>query len=1205
MNTPLFHLCAGLAVLVITGNTSAAPIVWTGGTANWDASNARWNPADEPDGDDEAIFNTSNVVTMVNATDTIQALTLAGGIDLLTNGNDLIVDGLVDLSGASTVLGIGGSASSLRADSLAMDSGGTVRLLGGTLTIVEETGSGNLTVNTGGLLSGNGTINLNDAAAAGTVLMRLNGGSLLAASNTPGDVFGTDAATLTINMSDADSRIDLDNNSAAVGITRNDTLVINAITHQASDPYGGTLNLAEGATLNMEQPWEIDAGIINVNTGSVVGGGPGTPATIMGAAITLTGGAINLDAVDTLRISAPITATAGTIANAGNLIFDHFDASQGLDIGAGVDFQMTGASASLTLLNEARLEIHDADFNADGSGTATNVITIGDEATLSLLLGAGADTSLGGTINLGGRLIVDTGAQDWAISRTLNVPANSSFGTRIPTISSGAELSLAGATVTIGDNTRFHLNAPSVWAANTSLITAAGAYVQISGPAIFNGGSYTGSGELEIHFGGATFAGATTFDMPAGIVDLDDGDPNEQVSITITVNQDVTINTGTLRSFGSPNTTGPVDTLQIAANADFTVNLTDPAAEWTLTPDSVVNISGAVLNNIGGGIAGSDFNLDGTANITGNAVFGARADIAGTVNVALFGSLNLYGGTLTDLNRLAGGTINGIGALRALTNTGLAGFGTIGTDIEFAGNTVLLADDGTLTVNAPVDDAGIIGTADADGILNVTVPWNTNVTNEVNLLGGELRGALITNAGAGGISGFGLLTAPVNNNSFIGADGGTLVVQTVGNNNDWDGTGSGQLRGILGNLEIVDNAGVAFTGNVVANQDHEVFVNGFELEFEPASALILGSGTYRSTTTTDFGGTMTVATPVGGDSALRVNGTWTFENGSFTTLNGNLLLENTLTVIQFGADITGSGALINPSGRQLRLLDGVLSSYLLAPIINRGQLQIGLPGADGQVQGKDYQQTATGALGIDIGGTGPTVFDRFSLTGTASLSGALNVSLTAGFVPAAGQTFNILTATGGISGAFTSVTQPPSMPPGLAFSVSYSPTTVTLAVLTSYESWIDQFGITAPDDKVNSANPDGDDLNNLGEFALDGNPVSGLNTGKVASKIAPAGGVPALTLTLPVRVGTAPDPADPAGGELGLRQAADAVRYKIQAFSNLSSGALTVTEVTGADATAIQSVLPALNPGWQYRTFRSSGPAAGGPREFMRAVIGE
>jgi hypothetical protein len=293
-------------------------------------------------------------------------------------------------------------------------------------------------------------------------------------------------------------------------------------------------------------------------------------------------------------------------------------------------------------------------------------------------------------------------------------------------------------------------------------------------------------------------------------------------------NANLTINVGTMAPFGN----AAADTLSFGSFASLTVNLTNPSDEWTIGPSAVVTVNaiGGMLG--GGGIQGSDVNVEGTVNISGNSIWGARVDLTGTTNVALDGSWNLRGGTLADLNRIEGGTITGAGVLRALVDEGLAGLGTIATDIEFANNTVLFADDGILNVNAPIVDVGIIGTADTDGILNVTVAWNTNVTSEVNLAGGELRGALITNAGAGGISGHGLLSAPVINSTFIAAEGGTLLVETAANNNDWDGaTETGQLRAILGDLEIRDNAGFLFDGGVIANQNHEVFVNGFELAF--------------------------------------------------------------------------------------------------------------------------------------------------------------------------------------------------------------------------------------------------------------------------------------------------------------------------------------------------------------------------------------
>lgn len=1187
-------MVAVVLALGIPKQAHAAAITWIGGNADWDALNANWNPADEPDSNDEAIFNTPNTVNLANATDTILALTLSGGIDLNMDGNDLTVNGLVQLAGAGTTLIVGGSSSVLSGNNFAINNGGTIRLTGGTIVMAVSPGEGSFTVATGGTLTGNGIINLNDATVpAGTVLLTLSGGALTASSTASGDLFGSAAATLTINIADANARVDLDNVSAVVNVGRNDTLEINGTTHGAADPYSGTLNLSEGASLNMSVPWQTDTGIIHVNTGGIIVGSAGSAATIAGSAFTFAGGTINLNAVDSLRFSAPLTATAGTIANAGLILFNATST-----IGAGTDFQMTGTSASLTVEPGVTVNIDDADFDADGSGTAANIITVNSGGVLDLDLGAGADEALTGVVNLnGGELDVTSVDNTWQIDGPVNVGANTGTSTI-----NGEEVTFTSTTITVGANALLDINAPSVWAATGNLIVNAGAAARIDGTSTFSTpGTFTGTGSLLIG-GAATFATATTINMPNGTVDLDGGD---SVGNTVIVDANTTINAGVMASFGNNNIVG-VNTLELNQFASLTVNRTDPSAEWTLNGNAVLNIN-AVGGNLGGsGIQGSDFNMLGTANISGNSIWTARTDLSGTVNVALDGSFNLRGGTLADLNRLIGGTITGDGVLRALTDEGLAGFGTIDTDIEFANNTVLLADDGILNVTGPITEVGVIGTADDDGILNVTTAWNTSAANDVNLEGGEIQGALITNGGAGGIGGDGLVSARVINTTHIDAEnGGTLIIATAANNNDWDGAlGSGTLQALSGNLEIRDNASFPFTGTVFANAGRAVFANGFELEFDPGSTLTLRNGTYRSTSATDFGGSMNVV--LAGESRLEIGGTFTFENGSTTTLNDNLRLNSPLTIVQVGADFTGSGALINPATRTLRLLDGVASSDFNVLVQNEGVLQLGLVGTDAQVQGADFQQTASGALTMDIGGTSLNAFDRLNLTGAAALSGNLNLSLISGFIPTMGQTFNILTAAGGISGTFTTITQPAGMPAGLAFSVSYNAFIVQLTVTTPYEAWINSFtSLTEPAQKLKTANPDGDNDNNLVEFALDGNPTSALDSGKVAVKIAPVAGVNALTLTFPVRTGATLDLSDPSGGQLVLEQVGDAVSYIIRASDELVNWTPNVTEVVGADAAAIRTGLPVLNPGWVYRTFRSPGPVAGDPIEFMWLLIGE
>jgi hypothetical protein len=84
----------------------AAPVTWIGGSGIWidgDTNNANWNPADEPDTVDEAIFNTADVVQM-GSTNWVHTVTMSGGIDLLTGGHTLSLLGTVQLDGAGTCL---------------------------------------------------------------------------------------------------------------------------------------------------------------------------------------------------------------------------------------------------------------------------------------------------------------------------------------------------------------------------------------------------------------------------------------------------------------------------------------------------------------------------------------------------------------------------------------------------------------------------------------------------------------------------------------------------------------------------------------------------------------------------------------------------------------------------------------------------------------------------------------------------------------------------------------------------------------------------------------------------------------------------------------------------------------------------------------------------------------------------------------------
>jgi hypothetical protein len=181
------------------------------------------------------------------------------------------------------------------------------------------------------------------------------------------------------------------------------------------------------------------------------------------------------------------------------------------------------------------------------------------------------------------------------------------------------------------------------------------------------------------------------------------------------------------------------------------------------------------------------------------------------------------------------------------------------------------------------------------------------------------------------------------------------------------------------------------------------------------------------------------------------------DNGAGTA--GTLSAANGLT-LNFGGNITGFGTVSTPNDP-------------FKPLINNGHItgnsaaqKITLPGfvkgvgtldnvtvtgtfSPGFSPAAVYAGSVTygGALEIELAGTGTGQFDVIHHSGSATLGGALNVSLLSGFTPSAGNTFQIITAAGGISGAFSSATLPALSQ--LMWQLDYQSNSVSLVVAIS------------------------------------------------------------------------------------------------------------------------------------------------------------
>ena len=1048
-----------LGVLLAWPAVEAANRTWIGGNNDWvdgNGNNANWTLADEPDSNDAAIFNTANTLNL-GSNNTVNGLTMSGGIDLVMNDFDLTVDGFVQLSDSSTNLIIGGANSFLAADAAIINADARIQLDGGTLQIDEESGNGLIEINTDGILVGHGTVSLLDALAVTTTLL-INDGTIRA-QRSPVVIFGApQIGTLTINATDSDARIDLDGAAEAgiIDINRNQTLDINVAL---SDIFNGSITMNQDSKLDVSSAWTLGAfATVNIDNGAT-GGFPSVPAgtaTIAGGSFSQNSGTITVvDTDGTLQFDAPFSMNGGALANNGLVVFN-----SSTTIAAAANFTMPTTSSSLTVAANRTVNINQNNFNLDGSNAATNVITVNSDATLNINTTDydpdSATNAFDGTVNLvSGTINVNVTDAEFIMDGVLNSSASGldqslwsgdaiAFGNDAGVLD--ADVNISGSQpMQFGSVVRFNSDADVNVADGTALhFLSTVNFNSVNGG---NNAEITGGGEM-IFSAGVNFTEATTLNMVGGTVDLDGAD---SIGDTINVDSPLVINAELMRSFGKNNGGGGTNLLDINNNVGtgtLTVNLDAADGEWTLNAQGTINLAND--NTEATLLAGNDLNVNGTLSVSGDVRTTARLDIGSTatVNINTAGQpLRLAGGNDTnDPNTIAGAVVNGIGILGADVGKALIGFGTINTQIDFDGSSDLLADNGTLNVDGTkILDVDILGTADVDGVLNVANAWNNNVTAGVQLRGGTLSGGTMTNDTVPGISGHGLVTARVINNTQLFASfENTLVLQTAANDNDWDGTtNTGEVEAISGNIELRDvGAAFAFSGTVSAANGHRAFLNGFGFNFSPGSTLSLFTGgKFESTASTDLGGTVTVG--AGGATIQVANNSFLeFKSTSVTTLGSNLQLLNNNIIIEAGATFSGGGALIVPDGSNV-VADNLADVGVLLQM--DGGLRPGNSEGIGRFGLFDFQQSNTSDLFIEITGTGLNQFDRLVASGDVVVDGHLNLDIDGVFVPALGNTFNIITGNS-VTGTFDNV-DVSGMPGGLAFHINYLDNAVQLQVV--------------------------------------------------------------------------------------------------------------------------------------------------------------
>lgn len=604
----------------VTPHAIAIPRTWIGGNADWHSNSSHWSPAGNPNSSDEVNFNTANTVSL-GIKQTVGDLALSGGIDLFTNGFLLIVADATTVSVNDTVLHIDGPLSTLDGRTVALYDGASIQLDGGKLrTVSSSTLSGILDINSATTIEGHGLIQFDDTVSSPTSLL-INDGVLSAVSSplVPGSE--PPPATLTINVTNSNMRIDLDGSgeNGVVHVGQNQTLDINGIL---ADFFSGAVSLMHQSVLDLSSGMTFHGSMV-IDT-SVVDNPhpqpdiPAGTATIAGGMFSQGGGTINVpDADDTLIFAASFAAFGGSFTNRGHVRFDG-----GGSIAGPSNFIMQGDYASLTIGPSRTFNISKADFDIDGNGTPTNVVTVNSNSSLGLHIGPTGDDTISGTVNLkGGELVMTTADNTWHLQGNVNVSSD-----LVPARLTGEELIVDDATIHIEENAQLLVNTASQWHAGTSVTVSTGSMLSLnSNTTLLIGPTFSGGGTLRLN-SNSTLMGAT---VDTGTFDWD-GASNLGIH-TIPAGSSFTINSPVFDTDGDMD-----DTFHLGAGATLTVN---GSAQWIL--EGTMN-AGAPAPALAAIVAGaSDFihqgiiNVDGDTEITTDVTFGATSITSIDANTTL------------------------------------------------------------------------------------------------------------------------------------------------------------------------------------------------------------------------------------------------------------------------------------------------------------------------------------------------------------------------------------------------------------------------------------------------------------------------------------------------------------------------------------------------------------------------------------------
>lgn len=408
------------------------------------------------------------------------------------------------------------------------------------------------------------------------------------------------------------------------------------------------------------------------------------------------------------------------------------------------------------------------------------------------------------------------------------------------------------------------------------------------------------------------------------------------------------------------------------------------------------------------------------AGISANATFAGQIFIAGNASsgeivwdpasgreVALYSTLANSGAVVVNSRLVLGSAANSTSSVNTFFNSASAGFRISNTGaVDVRSGTWRTNDCGSNNTGAFTGTLNVSGGTFATGGARYMGQINGSTGTRIHVNGGTFvvtgGGNTVTNAGYFGLGTHGASTP--NGTVTMNVTSGLVDIARGTGTLPTGVVSAAMTLGGVGNTTVLVNQ-TGGTVRVGLSQGSDVFTgvtnNNTFTNLSIGSQAVSNNAAY-----TLAGGTLFVAGSVQGVTSP----------GGVSNFN---LLGGTLAAATFNATLLGHSPSATVSANQ------TASSASLGTLVNRGgTLAPGGEGTAGRTVLTGNYSATSGTLAIDIGGTTQASgfqtgqYDFLSITGSAALGGNLSFNVLPGFTPSANQTFTILTATGGLSGAF-------------------------------------------------------------------------------------------------------------------------------------------------------------------------------------------